>query len=94
MRNRVAIGDRDTKKAPFDMLRSMQAPKRLRTSANEDEVKLMRKGNRVESTSNLLLSQQLFKFKNKGKVEKYESANFGQHITFGEVNKRQMLTSR
>ena len=37
----------------------------------------MRKGNRVESTSNLLLSQELFKFKNKGKVEKYESANFG-----------------
>lgn len=78
------------------MLRSMEVPKRLRTSANEDEHLNFRRHKKTpEEGKTLLSSQELFNFKQRNKADRYESANFGEHLTFGDVNnKRQMMTSR
>jgi hypothetical protein len=76
------------------MLRSMEVPARLRTSGNEEDNVQFRRPRKAPEDSSLLSSQELFHFKHKGKTDRCESANFGEHMTFGEVNRKQMMTSR
>lgn len=74
-------------KHELQMMRSMEVPKRLRTSANEEEGGLRRAEGGLQS------SQELFHFRQR-RGDRHESATFGEHMTFGEASKRPMMTSR
>lgn len=75
-----------------ELMRSMEVPKRLRTSANEEGIGRelgLRRGE-----NGLMSSQELFHFRKNNREDRHESANFGDHLTFGEVSRRPMMTSR
>ncbi len=72
-------------KPGLQLMRSMEIPKRLRTSANDES----RGGD-----NGLLSSQELFQFRQRNRIDRHESATFGEHLTFGEVSKRPLMTSR
>lgn len=72
---------------PLEIMRSMEIPKRLRTSANEEEG--LRRGE-----AGLQSSQELFHFRQRNRTDRHESANFGEQLTFGEASRRPLMTSR
>jgi hypothetical protein len=74
-------------KPPLEIIRSMEVPKRLRTSANEE-------GGLRRGEVGLQSSQELFHFRQRNQTERHGSANFGEQLTFGEASRRPLMTSR
>jgi hypothetical protein len=63
-------------KGQLELMRSMEVPRRLRTSVNEEE------GTR-RGQGGLLSSQELFHFRQRNRGDRHESATFQEHLTFG-----------
>jgi hypothetical protein len=81
--NQTTFGQ--SEKSGLQLIRSMEVPKRLRTSANDES-----RG----AENGLLSSQELFHFRQRNRTDRHESATFGEHLTFGEASKRPLMTSR
>lgn len=80
----------------FEVLTSLELPKRLKTAADEEEQLQFRAKNKRQQEE-VRSSQEIFRFKQKQPERLgYDSVNFGEHMTFGSVSQRRqgMMTSR